>query len=521
MTFYFKLRLIVLILLTVFVSGCGVTNSVEAHKRHLYSSLNYSFGQLQNNPLVQKYRDIQKQAAIKEQVRNGEIEVPVDLAKKVIKNTFDSNICNGGINLKITISEVLEDKNNKRFLRVYGTLHANDERGKVLETHLKGNFDRSNGFMSIHASKPPTLKDIVEYDYGKGNVGKIAYEGIRKDWWMLRKFEKSFNPNAFPNLTDESIIESLYIDVARDTEGKGWVGSFEANGFESCRDIRMVGSRGATTDYLPTVTDRLVLQRGNVIQAFSAASTNLGRIYWMLIAEKRKLPEVNYYLGLAYEEQGVKAPENYHLAIQYYRKQADYYNDARAQEALGRIYAEGLGAERNATKSRYWIERADAQKLAAGKICTNQKVLDKASQLIKSEIQDPVGKQVQLLGLMAGIATHVGIPLVQSITLKNVVSIDSKFECAMEVQLSEFVMQSITPDFECGSVDEYGNLQCRNMHYEQQLRDVMAEAGTELSKKPYVRTILIVPQGGGAVKMTLKSAGIKLSREYSDVVELY
>ena len=75
------------------------------------------------------------------------------------------------------------------------------------------------------------LKDIVEYDYGKGTVGQMAYEGISKDWWMLRKFEKSFNPNAFPNLTNELINKSLYIDVAR--KERGGIGSFEANGFES------------------------------------------------------------------------------------------------------------------------------------------------------------------------------------------------------------------------------------------------------------------------------------------------
>ena len=83
----------------------------------------------------------------------------------------------------------------------------------------------------------------------------------------------------------------------------------------------------------------------------------------------------------------------------------------------------------------------------------------------------------------------------------------------MRVQLSEFVMQNINPVLN-GQDGRY--LQCRDIT----MNCNLLWPGTKFSKNPYERTIQIFPQEGSIIKMILKPAGIKLSREYSGMVHL-
>ena len=200
-----------------------------------------------------------------------------EFARRYLVDTYKGSTCNGKIDLEVRIIAVdAPDRlNPKPILQVYGAFRSSGQQGQSTETLLRGQFYLYGGFLSLYSAKPITLKKFIEDKYGK-SIGGQVYQALKAPptpgvliivpgtdlWqgekWYRAEFEKKYGISPLPDDTVPPPV-ALSMDIARDSAGKGWIGSFKGDGFSDCDEVIIASKKGVTTSQLPPITGDLAL----------------------------------------------------------------------------------------------------------------------------------------------------------------------------------------------------------------------------------------------------------------------
>ena len=161
----------------------------------------------------------------------------------------------------------------------------------------------------------------------------------------------------------------FWFDVARDAEGKGWIGSIESEVLANCNEIQFISAQGFTTEKLPPITGQIALERAASKDVYLPTPT--AQAYWLHIAEQYTDEKDFLLLGQVYDDQGRRESQNYVRAVQYYRAVLKKGEDARAQKPLARLYAEGLGTPKDPVEAQRLNQLADRTNAPAEKACAS------------------------------------------------------------------------------------------------------------------------------------------------------
>jgi hypothetical protein len=521
----FSRQMFLLATLALLATGC-VSSFIDEVKRKVAVN-EAAYQKRENDLLAQKENEKKNREARQVEINKGNLALPEELAIKLLVDTFTGSTCNEKNNVEIKITTAF-NMGDGRFLfyqpssnlDVFGTFRSVGPQGRLIETYLRGKFNLYGGFLSLHSSKQPTLKEYIEeVNRKKDATSQRMFEMASTDRKKLDEFEEKFGSRKLTDdgaHTEPTVV--MNIDVARDAEGKNWVGSFEGDGYNDCSEIIMASKRGATTNELPPVTHDL---------AFRFATDNIGsnnsfpkKVYWLKVAESYGDNEASFLIGQTYEKMGDKSPRHYPQALQYYRSVAEKYNDSRAQSALGRMYKNGSGVAIDMSESRRWASLAENQRRAAGKICTSPKVREEALRLMRAESQDPAIKLTQLLGGMVGVGANFGVPVIRSISLKDLTTVNKPYTCNILAQNIGAYIKDYIPDFEYAGSDDNGDDMYVDRRLEQTVRGKMADLLTKQSEQPYYRPLSIEPKGNQDFKIILVPNVTGLSQVYSAEVNL-
>jgi len=324
-----------------------------------------------------------------------------------------------------------------------------------------------------------------------------------------------------------SANSKLEIELARDANGKGLAGLIIGEGFDDCSDIELVNENGTTTDELPPITGELAFWRAENLyldfaqkngskKDLTGSVVKIGE-HWLNVAEKLGNTEALFALGQVYEQRGLRAPQYYPRALQYYRSSADKTGDGRAQLALGRMYAEGLGTPANQVEAQRWRNLADKTKKTAAKLCSSPQTIAAIRNIVQKE-QAKLGLMNVGLAMMTGIQMDSGNIRLVKISVDDLVSLDKPFICKVEgKRIDPSVDASSVPDFVYGGTDQYGHY-----YYDNSLdkagKTIIAGVTENLLKNlPYVDRFRLEALGGYQYKLSPSNT----SRPYSETLELH
>lgn len=484
---------------------------------------------------LQRQVKLQQEQELLIQIREGKREIPAELARKLLVGTFKGSTCDEKINIEISITEAYQ--NQPLWFRVNGSFRSyarsDQTNAPAVETPVTGGFYLRGGFLGLKSSSkpppPPTSAQINEENRlrEKARSEYKALENefqteIRKVYQNARLMSPEQRARALQEFTGkENLIRqraenaafqekrrleakasppapipptiALKMDIARDADGRGWVGVIEGDGFGACHEVVFASDTGVTTSELPPITSELAIQRAQPKNYTTpSASTQL---YWLNVAAKQGNANALYFLGKFYEERGRSAPQNYQSALKYYRDVVNKGDDARAQSALGRMYAEGLGTPTNLAEAKRWRNLADKTNSAAAKVCASPKTIDAIYQILKSAKQK---EQFMAIGvaLLTGIHFDSGNIKLNKVETDEVISLDKAFFCKVEGK-------RINPRGDASSVpdayeltDQYGNRSVTSNAFDKTTKSAIASVAENLAKDlPYRDTFRMEPQG--------------------------
>lgn len=415
------------------------------------------------------------------QINDGEKEIPVGLAQKTLLGDMKGGACNEKFGVEIRIKRAyklvkqVDIVSHQHFgIKIIGSFklvsRSNLPKTPVTESPLEGYFDLFGGFLHLASS------------------------------------------NA-----------KMEMELARDANGKGWAGVIVGDGFEDCSDITLMSDNGTTTNKLPPISGKLALERStrlydlNKFFEKSRDSADPFAEHWMIIAEKQGYTDALYPLGQLYELQGQHSPTKYSHAFQYYRSSAEKTSDIRAQEALGKMYAEGRGTIVNLEEAQRWRSLAANSRKRAAELCTSPKTITAIREIIQKE-----QNKGKLLGagiaLFTGIQINTGYIRLVKVSAGNVVSLDKPFNCKVEGRrFDPSVDASAVPDFVYGGTDQYGDYFYDNSFDKAGMTIIAGAMDALLKNLPYVDSFRLEPLGGNRYKLSPSAT----SRQYSATLELH
>ena len=347
---------------------------------------------------VTNYRTTQKQLTILDNVnqKNAVLRLKGD--------ALSGSACGGKLGLNVNIDDVFfknPNQQNAPLLFIRGSLKMAMPPGPDLELPLLGAISRKDGVMNLFTPKPGS------------------------------------------NQKYRQVALSLF----RDDRGKGWQGMVEGATPNGCDDVRLISNKGRDTRDFPVMTgdDAFLLANPRMAPGLAIYTP-----FWLKIAESRGSIDATYYLGQWHEYQGQKSPQDYTIARQYYLTAANKYDDARAEAALGRMYAKGIGVAVDERQANTWSNKSRLTRQAAAKACASPK-LQEAIKRYSTGSNNWDKKMLQ-----AGI--DVGDISLSRVTAEQVVSLKEPFICLAKggIENPKFTMGVD----DCDTIietDRYGN----------------------------------------------------------------
>lgn len=434
--------------------------------------------------------------------------------ENLLIDSYVGSACNGKLKIEMEITAAVRQTFLDQYeYPLFGTYRSIDSQGQTSETYIRGEFriPRNSlsgpSFMALYAGKAPTLKDYIEYMYGTGSSGRMAYEKAKNSKEVLAEFEKYFRASPFGNdATSAQPGIALAMDIARDTEGKGWIGSFASEGFDDCNEIVLTSKSGKNTSQLPPVTGDMALGIPIIGNSNKREDHLIRRLYWLKVAEQKGHVEAPFRIAKFLEKLGKKSPQSYLQALQYYRSIAEKTGDQRAQMALANMYAEGRGTPVNPAEAKKWRDLANITLNEATKICALPEII-KVVYAIDKKMNDNAKVLAIFTSMYTGIAINPGTIRVSEIVVGNVIAMDKPFECDIYGEtVGVSADASNIPNVEYYAVNGFGNYTYQgNNSGDKAFANMVANLANSLANRPYKGKIKIEPLGGSRYKLTKSS----------------
>ena len=364
------------------------------------------------------------------------------VVRKVAIGTLKGSACNKSYSVDVNLTKL--HKKDGEF-KINGTfrLSSNPDNisSMVIETPMEGRMTR--GFLNLNSSsklpEPPTKQElddekirrkraVDEYEAlafvfdGLDSMREHPDIQLKMERLYIAEYNREIEFEFGPPPIPPSI--SLHLDVGRDGDGKGWVGVIEGDGFKDCHDIVLVNENGIATSELPAITGQIAFGR-------SMTKSKVFKEYWLNVAASKGYDDAYYLLGTFYEEQGRTAPDDYRRALQNYRTAIEKTSDTRAQAALGRMYANGLGTPVNPVEAKKWMELASETNRVAAEVCASPKTIAEIRRIMSQ--QQLAGKFMgAAMGVFTGLHVDPGGMRVERISASGVVSANKPFICLVE-----------------------------------------------------------------------------------------
>ncbi len=257
----------------------------------------------------------------------------------------------------------------------------------TLETGLEGSFDESSGFLQLRASprlaeflaKEQDMETRLEWE-AKKSLDEAHGKHVTRDTLdtKLREIETLTwkEHNRLQNVEQEirrryqrarDVIEPFTITLTRDEQGKGWAGVIEGKDFGEC-EITVMSVSKRRTEKLPPITSAVALKKVNDLFGTRGAHTLASR-HWLDLAAKDAKFEDFALLGLLFERDGDRSPEQNMRAEKFYRAANEIEPDARAQEGLGRLYTSRLVPSGSVQEGHRLSRLAEDTKAKAQAVC--------------------------------------------------------------------------------------------------------------------------------------------------------
>lgn len=444
--------------------------------------------------------------------------------ENLLIDTFTGNTCNGKVKVEIKINLAFRDKDGGYFHELYGKFRSVGPQDKILETYLRGRFYLPGGHfyqgvMALYASKPPTLKEYIEYAYGNGRLGDMAYEEAKNSKIALADFERKFGAPPFGNdAKPPQPIISLAMDIARDAEGKGWIGSFDGEEFDDCHEIMLVSKNGKTTGELPLVSSNLALNMILLQNPDKKGGINARKLYWLKVAEQKGHIDAPFRIVQLLEEQAKESPQLYQQVLQDYQSVAENTGDQRAQTALANMYAEGRGTQENPAEAKKWRDLANITLSKAARVCASPKMIP-AIYAINQKLRKEAQFAAIIGTMLTGVTMMPGTIRVTEVVAEDVVSMDRPFTCKVYGEnIGDVIDASTVPDIKYFFSDGYGNLtDLGDNSGDKKMKTHIANLGKTMANRPFDANFRIEPMGNMHYKLSRNGS---LSRNYSITVDL-
>lgn len=463
----------------------------------------------------------QQKEEIAGDISSGKRSLDAEPILKQLKGEYKGSVCNGKTPVEIEITEAVKLDEETRALGygyktqpglviyLYGNLRMTDPQGKKIATNLRGTLNLFGGLLSLHSMTQPTMKDyiadvMVTSTQEKGlsvmPPGYLILERAKADVSKLSIYEQKYGTQAQSGGgKPPSPMIPIEINLARDSQGKGWQGSFEAEGFSGCEELSMVSVNGNSTSIFPPVTRKLAVRYGSGTQSL------MNQIYWLKVIEKiDNDDEVALAIASTYEEMGAKSPQYYQKAVQYYRQNADKIGDVRAQTALARLYREGNGVPKDPVQAAKWQKLADHTNKTSAEICASPTTV-KAMYSIMAYIEQKVRAMAFGVSIATGVNANPGKVKLEKISPDKVITLDKPFTC-------QVIGKYIDPKFDADSVPEYvyAGKDINGVDYyhdnrgDKAVKQMIAGAMEKLAKVfPYHDSFKIVPMGNQKYKINV------------------
>jgi hypothetical protein len=422
-------------------------------------------------------------ARVRYLINEGEIKIPSNLVRKALLADMKGGACNDKFDMELNIKTahnllISADGVVRTFgFTVTGSLKAADRSGapgkQAIEIPMAGNFDLVGGFLHLSASNP--------------NLG---------------------------------------LELARDVDGKGWSGAVIGGGFGSCNDLALANTSGTTTNELPPITGKLALMRAQRLQtilqqkenaeANAEASSAALQEHWMQVAKKQGNDDALYYLAQFYEKNSRFSPEYSARAIQYYTTSSEKAGDVRAQQALGKMYAEGRGTKPNPVEAQRFNNLASATLKRAAELCTARPVFAAIRHILKEEASAVSGFEM-LAGMVTGMNVDSGGIVWLILGADDVTSLNKPFVCNIQKRrVNASYDASEVPDYVYSGRDQNGTYYSYTSPSGTVIRASAALMNAITNNVVYKEKLRIEPLGGTKFKISKNDP----ERKYATTVEV-
>ncbi len=459
-----------------------------------------------------------EQDALKAQrpLKSGET-IPPLFAQAQLQDTWKGSACGNRMRIQTSLTTAgrgpMGEGASSTMAKVRGAFTASDQSqqatARVIETGLEGTFDRTTGFISLHAIPKSTeltpdeleaelaIRSHVENQvfaiYQQLNSNPSASERYKlmdqreklqsDEKERLKKFTELAEAKA---ASAKAELVPFTVDLARDNEGKGWIGTIDGTAFQDCEAV-LVSDHGLNTEKLPLVTSQMILNKARSQGGLSS--------YWLNLAARDAREQDFFFLAQLYERHGVRSSENYVRAFDFYKAVNDRKEDARAQAALSRMYANGLGTPVNRPEAeRLNALVAETHKKALA-VCESPETIELINQM--AERARRKGVFLELLGSWwTGMEMDTLTTRVIKRMVGNVISIDQPFSCEIWARrIDPRINASLTPDYYHG-YDQYGNYYVEDNGFEKGLKSAVGAFAQRLAQViPVFTRVTVEPQG--------------------------
>ncbi|MFO0698218.1 MAG: hypothetical protein U0236_03230 [Nitrospira sp.] len=285
--------LIVLTGFTLAFDGCGLHRAVllELERQERLAS------QKQHEKALAEITE-KEQAALAAQkpLKAGEI-IPQMYGQALLQGMWAGSACQERVAIEIELATAKHEAPFSRYVEpadVVGTFRAVDHsapsQSTIIETALKGSFNYQEGVLSMESTPRPLIptKEELEEEYRlRDNAAvdmrlashELTY-GSRGPWGVENAEQAERNRNTLEELERREAsrrkakaeeyaakvaavkaeLVPFQLSVARDSEGKGWVGTIDGPNFTRC-EIHLVSRQGITTEKLSPITSQVVVQK--------------------------------------------------------------------------------------------------------------------------------------------------------------------------------------------------------------------------------------------------------------------
>lgn len=360
---------------------------------------------------------------LKNKIDEGETGIPSNVVRKALLGDLQGKACDETFDMELNIKTAHNllitaggVGRNTFGLTVTGSLKAADRSGapgkQANEIPLTGHFDLVGGFLHLTASNT--------------NLG---------------------------------------LELARDADGKGWSGAVIGGGFGTCNDLTLANTNRTTTNALPPITGKLALMRAQRLQTIlqqkdtaeaNAEASNAALLeHWMQVAKKQGNDDALYYLGQFYEKNTRFSPEYSARAIQYYTASSEKASDVRAQQALGKMYAEGRGTKPNPLEAQRFNNLASATLKQAEGLCTAPPTIAAIRDIVAKD--NSAGLEIAV-GAMLGVNVNPGSIVGIVVGADDVISLKKPFVCKIQKRrVNASYDASEVPDYVYSGRDQNGS----------------------------------------------------------------